>query len=42
MAFYTIQKRFLGASQFAVVGASKDQNKYGTKVSLRSARLRLS
>jgi len=27
-----IQKAFLGSPTFAVVGASKDQNKYGTKV----------
>ncbi|KAF8971104.1 CoA-binding protein [Flammula alnicola] len=27
-----IQKTFLGAPQFAVVGASKDKSKYGTRV----------
>lgn len=28
-----IQRTFLGSPAFAVVGASKDQSKYGTKVS---------
>ncbi|KIM45356.1 hypothetical protein M413DRAFT_66338 [Hebeloma cylindrosporum] len=32
MAFSTIQKAFLSAPYFAVVGASKDKNKYGTRV----------
>ncbi|KAF7322088.1 NAD(P)-binding protein [Mycena kentingensis (nom. inval.)] len=32
MAAPAIQKKFLSASTFAVVGASKDTNKFGTKI----------
>ncbi|KAF7291095.1 NAD(P)-binding protein [Mycena kentingensis (nom. inval.)] len=32
MAASSIQKKFLSASTFAVVGASKDTNKFGTKI----------
>jgi len=32
MAMSTIQKAFLSAPYFAVVGASKDKSKYGTRV----------
>jgi hypothetical protein len=33
MVTFEIKKLFLSAAHFAVVGASKDQSKYGTKVS---------